>query len=109
MEKRLTEAIPKIVTNLGNYSITEVPCTAAVVDRLNSLQNELRGYTPDFIKQAVMAGSFPQGELAGAQPGGSEPSMRFCDSLYRYEFMFAAADTDYTHYVWVRTVKGIST
>lgn len=107
MEKRLTEAIPKIVTNLGNYSITEVPCTAAVVDRLNSLQNELRGYTPDFIKQAVMAGSWSQGELNGTQPGGSEPNMRFTDASYRYEFMFSMFDTDYTHYAWVRTNKGI--
>jgi hypothetical protein len=107
MEKRLTEAIPKIVTNLGNYSITEVTSTAAVVDRLNALQNEIRGYTPDFIKQAVVAGVFVQGELIGNSPGG-EPNMRFVDANYRYEFMLSAADTDYTYYVWVRTVKGIS-
>jgi hypothetical protein len=105
MQKRLTESIPKVVTNLGNYSITEVPSTAAVVDRLNSLQNELRGYTPDFIKQAVTAGSWAQGELVGNQPGGSEPNMRFTDTNYRYEYMFAASDTDYTHYVWCRTIK----
>jgi hypothetical protein len=56
---------------------------------------------PQAIRESVVAGTFINGELQGAQPAGSLAGMKFTMSAYGYEFLPGAAGT----LIWNRFPK----
>jgi len=63
------------------------------------------GVVPQNLKNIVRNGTFTNGELQGTQPQNSVSNAKFTDANYRYEYTYAAADTNGTQFVWVRTQK----
>ncbi len=95
------------ITGSGTLVLTGTCAYPNTVDSTVTIK-DLRGVgNASSVRSLVVAANntWSNGELQGVQPIGSQPSMRFADSAYRYEFMNGMSDTDGTKYVWVRTAK----